>query len=128
MKMRKMFLKPVSFIVLFCLLLQTVGAVTATRTNENTHKEFVFEREIDREKAQLIIDYLNGEEVVEPRSILCIFGHSLATSTVYETTHRYWAVSPRCIRVTYRVTYCTRSSCTYSAYTVLSDARLVCCV
>ena len=126
--MKKRFL---SVFMAVCMLV-SLGSVSKAVTIEN--KTFVFDydqREIvvcgdlDTQKAKSIADSLVGEEVVAPRSILCIFCHNLAKTTVFETLHRYYTSSPRCLRNTYDATYCTR--CNYSVGTLIAQSRIACC-
>jgi polysaccharide pyruvyl transferase WcaK-like protein len=120
MKAREVFRKSLAVFMMVCIFVQTVSGV-------NTTKDIVIDKGVDKEKSQLIIAVLNSEEVITSRSIFCLLGHSIAQTTARETTHRYWATSPRCRQITYRVNYCTRSSCNYVTYTVIEDARVPCC-
>ena len=126
MKSRKMFLKPLAILMTVCFLVQTVVAEENRRND--TQKEIVVSGDVEKEKVQLIIDTINGEEIISTRSnVLCLFGHSLAQTRAYETTHRYYAAAPRCLQVTYDVTYCTRSGCNYAVYTEIGRIRIYCC-
>ena len=127
MKVKKMFRKSLVILMAVSLLVQLIGVSFATERRTDSYVDVVVDGNIDKEKAQLIIDTINGEDVVAPRSILCVFGHSLAQGTALETTHRYYSATPRCRQVTYRVNYCTRSSCNYITYTVIGENRIHCC-
>jgi hypothetical protein len=126
MKVSKKFLKPLAILMTVCMLVQ-LGAVSGTekeRANaENV--EFVFCGDIDPQKAQLIIDIINGEEVMFQINSSC--AHLLAITTVQEIQHRVSATAPRCRRITYRVTYCTHLNCNYAVYTQTGSASIFCC-
>jgi hypothetical protein len=79
------------------------------------------------EKEQQIIALLNGEELMTPMSIFCIFGHSMAQGTSRTIDHRFWSSSPRCRETIHRVDYCTRSSCNYMVLTQTSQRAITCC-
>jgi len=122
--MKRILLRSFSGFMVVCMFVLTISGFTA---KQEAHTEIVVCDSVDCEKAKIIIDTINGEETVSPRSILCIFGHNLARGTAIETTHRYWATAPRCRRITYDVRYCTRSSCNYITYTMIADDRIRCC-
>jgi len=124
--------KKLSVLVSACVLTVSVGFNTNAETAEHectfkgcNHTEIVFLDDVDKEKSQLIIDSIHGEG--ETRGIFCLFGHDLAKTSVQETIHRYYAQSPRCKRDTYDVTYCKRSSCSYSSTELVSSIRIACC-
>jgi len=127
MKFRKLFLKPLAVFMAVCM---SVGMVSAASNDFRTSRptiEIIFVDDISREKAQLISDVINGEELISPRSILCIFGHSLAQTRALGIEHRVWSTSPRCRQTIYDVTYCTRSNCNHIVYTVRSQTAVSCC-
>lgn len=122
MKARKMFLKPFAILMAVCMLVQlgsVVGAVEKT--------EIVVNGVADKQKAQHIADTIKGEVTISPFGIACLFGHSMAQGTAIETNHRYYATAPRCRRVTYKIDYCTRSSCNYITYTQTTVSSVYCC-
>ncbi|MCL2071161.1 MAG: hypothetical protein FWH07_02885 [Oscillospiraceae bacterium] len=125
MKSRKLFLKPIAIFMAVC----TLGsiAVSAETRSSRPSTEIIIEGVDDREKVQLIINTINGVEIIEPRSILCIFGHNTAKTAALGTEHRVWATSPRCRQTIYDVTYCTRSGCNYITYTIRSQSSIHCC-
>jgi hypothetical protein len=130
MKVRKTFLKPIAILMAVCMLFQLIGVAIAE--GEEGFTEIIVE-DVDCQTEQLIIDMINGEattsdsQAINPSSILCIFGHSTAQTTIREINHRHWATAPRCRDTTYNVTYCTRSSCNYIVMTVRSQNRIHCC-
>ena len=126
MESRKMFSKFVAVVMAVCVFVGFSTSATGETRIFGT-KEIVINGDVDKEKSQLIIDAINGEGIISPRNILCIFGHSLTRTTVVEINHRYYSTAPRCRRVTYDVTYCTRSGCGYINYTVISTVAIHCC-
>jgi hypothetical protein len=115
MKARKKVLRYFAGFMAVCML------ILPTSVGANIDKEIVVAGDIDNQKVQQIINAISGDSNgfigIAPSSIACIFGHSMAQTTATETTHRVWATSPRCRRITYRVDYCTRSSCSHIVYT-----------
>ena len=77
---------------------------------EDTHYTIEFEDDdISPEKQQFIAHKLLGldDGSVQTRGLGCtLFGHDLATKTVYRITHKHRAAVPRCLRKTYEITYC----------------------
>lgn len=128
MKIRKRFLKPIAIFMAITMLV-SLGSMSAA--NDNTEVEIIVCDSVEcPQKQQLIIDTVNGENGtigISPASILCIFGHNLATTNARVITHRHWTTAPRCREVSHRITYCTRSGCNYSVSTVISDIRISCC-
>ena len=125
MKVKKMFSKTFAILMAICMLAQLSGVSFAVGSEPNV--EIVVSGVADEHKAQLITDTINGEIIISPFGIACIFGHSTAKGTAVETTHRYYSTSPKCRRITYDVTYCTRSSCDYITYAQVSNIRVACC-
>ena len=123
--MKKVFLKSVAALMVANMFVLTGGGFTVSK--DEVFVEIVVEGDIDREKSQLIIATLNGEEIISPRSILCLIGHSMAQTTAIGTEHRVYSSAPRCVRTYYRVDYCTRSSCNYITYTQTGSGRIHCC-
>ncbi|MDR2572486.1 MAG: hypothetical protein LBD23_19620 [Oscillospiraceae bacterium] len=130
MKVRKMFLKPLATLMAVCMLAQLSSVSFAVENDAFT--EIVVEG-VDGQKTQLIADTITGKnststfQAISPASILCIFSHSMAQTTARETNHRFWATAPRCRQTTYRVDYCTRSSCNHMILTQISQSRISCC-
>jgi hypothetical protein len=115
----------VAALMIACMFVLTGGGFTA---RDEVTTEIVVKNVDCCEKAQLIIDTINGEEIISPRSITCFFlGHSLAQTLAIGIQHRVYASPPRCVETTYRVNYCTRSGCDYMTYTFLSERRIHCC-
>jgi len=124
--MKKAFLRSLAVFMVACMFVLTGGGFTVAR--DEVFVEIVVEGDINREKAQLIISTISGEEITSIQNILCFFGgHSMAQGTVIETRHRVYSDAPRCVRITYRVNYCTRSGCDYITYTQTSAVRIFCC-
>ena len=70
----------------------------------------------------------NPSHVALPANILCtLFGHDLTTSYVSEVTHNVYTTSPKCVKKTYEVVTCTRSSCDYFEKTLISSKRISTC-
>jgi len=124
--MKRVFLKSVAALMVVCMFALMSGDVTAIETEEG-FTEIIIEDVGCCEKEQQIIDTLNGENLISPMSLLCIFGHSTAQTIVIETNHRFYATSPRCRETVHRVVYCTRSSCNHMVLTQLSQGRIPCC-
>ena len=124
MRVRKMFLKPLALFMTVCMMVGMYGTVSAETVFDYGDKQIVVYGEIDAQKAQLIAATINGEIVISPFNNC---SHTLAQTMAAETTHRVWAAAPRCRRVTYLVTYCTKSTCTYITRVVIGDERIHCC-
>jgi len=127
MKIKKVFARSLAGIMAACMFVLSGGGVVSAVGDV----EYSVCNSVGSQQAQLIIDTINGNSsetaTISPSSILCIFGHSIAEGRAIETQHRVWATAPRCRQITYRVNYCTRSSCNYVTYTVISDSRIPCC-
>ena len=124
MKVKRMFAKPIAILMAVCMVIQLNGVVTA----ESVSNDIVVTGVTDEQKVQLITDTINGEILISPFGIACLFGHSTAKGIAYETNHCYYTTAPKCRRTTYDVTYCTRSSCNYIVYTQIgATARISCC-
>jgi hypothetical protein len=123
--MRKTFFKSLAVFMAACMFVMIGSGFTAG--NDEGFTEIVVEGVDCCQKEQQIIDAINGEELIAPMNILCLFGHSMAQGTAVITDHRFWATSPRCRQTTYRVNYCTRSSCNHIVYTQLTQSRIPCC-
>ena len=80
------------------------------------------------DQAQIIADRIAyKDEEVSTYGIFCLFGHKIETTYAIETHHNEYSTAPRCVRRTYRVDYCSRSSCSYSEATMTSEIRVACC-
>ena len=129
MAVKKRILRSVAIFMAVCVSFSLGGMTSAEieRRISNGKTEIIFEDGICREKAELLIAVINGEEVENPRSLLCLFGHTTTTTTVYAVTHKYYTTSPKCREQTYRIIYCTRSGCNYNTGSIISDFRILCC-
>jgi len=129
MKVKRMFRKSLAVLMAVSMLVQLGGMTYAVGDEEYT--EIIVDCGVDCEKAQLIINAINGEtstyQAIAPASIFCIFGHNMAQTTAVEINHRVWSTSPRCRETRYRVNYCTRSSCNYVVTTLLTQGAIHCC-
>jgi len=126
--MNKAFLKSLAVFMVVCILVLTGGGFTVREVAINDgFTEIIVYDEIDCDKAQQIIATLNGDVLISPASVLCIFGHSMSQTTVIEINHRFWATSPRCRKTTHKVDFCTRNNCNYMVTTQLSQFRIQCC-
>jgi hypothetical protein len=126
--MKKMLLKSLVAFIVACMLVLTFGGFVANEvTQDEGFTEIIICDEIDSDKAQQIIALLNGDDLMSPISVFCIFGHSLAETRAITIEHRFWSTSPRCRETVHRVVYCTRSSCNHMVLTQLSQRRILCC-
>jgi len=129
--MKRAFLRSVAALMIACMLVLTGGGFTMGEVAVDVAINDGFTEiivDVDCcENEQQIIALLNGEELMTPMSILCIFGHSMAQTTAVTIEHRFWAASPRCRQTTHRVNYCTRSGCNHMVLTQLSQVRIHCC-
>ncbi len=127
--------RSISFITALCIMLfgSSIKS-TAANINENIFlygdsREIVVNGEnISQEKMRSIADNIAANEDEDAASavsysLLCIFGHSLAYTTVTETTHNAYSTSPKCLVNVYDVEYCTRSSCDYISKEAVSSYR-----
>jgi hypothetical protein len=89
-------------------------------------KEITVSGDFDVGKAQSIADALDGQVIIEPLGIVCVFlGHDLVSGVGKEITHRVYATAPRCFEKTYDITYCTR--CNYSVGKLVRERYISCC-
>ena len=132
--------KAISLIMSLCLVLSavTVGSLASDApTNifyyENNKEIQIYDDGIELDKMQYIADYIAGanendvNSETTPYGILCIFGHSLKTTYATETTHNVYSTSPKCVENTYKVEYCTRSSCDYISKELVDSYRTSAC-
>jgi hypothetical protein len=131
---KRAFLKVVASFMALTMFVLVGGGFTFSDVNGTLEKDtccyetdIVLEGIDCEETEQLIIALLNGEEFVSPRSIFCIFGHSISTGTAIVTDHRFWAEAPRCRETRFRVEHCTRSSCNWMTMTQTTQSRIRCC-
>jgi hypothetical protein len=122
--MKKIFLRALAGIMACWMLFLTVGAV---EINNESEKVFIFDGNVPKEKALLIEAAISGEEIIQPRNIICIFGHSLALTGGTEIIHRHRTAAPRCLRNSYDIYYCTRLGCNYITYTTVGSVYIFCC-
>ena len=129
MTKRKRILKTLAIFMSVCMSVSLSGMTSAEgeRRVSDCKTEIIFEDDVCREKAELLTAVINGEEVENPRNLLCLFGHSTTTTTVLAVTHNYYTTSPKCREQTYRIIYCTRSGCNYNTSSVIRDMRILCC-
>ena len=124
--MKRVFLRSLAFLMIACLFILTVSGFTVKEKSE-TFTEIVIVDIDDAQKEQQIIATLNGDNLISPMNLLCIFGHSMSQGSSITTDHRYWATSPRCRETTHKVVYCTRSGCDYMVITQLTQMAIRCC-
>ena len=129
MPVRKRILKPLAIFMVVCMSFSLAGMTSAEseRKVSDRKTEIIFEDELCREKAEILTAVINGEEVENPRNLLCLFGHSTTTTTVWAVTHNVYTTSPKCREQTYRIIYCTRSGCNYNTGSIIGDIRVPCC-
>jgi len=132
--MRNMVLRIISFVLVFSMMVPVYTLAADVRTD--SVYTFVYEDrtiEIDAadltyEQAQIIADRIvYGNSDVSTYGIFCLFGHKIETTAAIEIHHKEYAEVPRCVRRSYRVEYCSRSSCSYSEATLTSAIRVYCC-
>lgn len=129
---KRAFLKVVACFVAATMFVLVGGGFTFSDVNKcrfvlEDDAEIIFEG-IDCEYTeQAIIATLNGEVLITPNNILCIFGHSISTGTARVIDHRWWAAAPRCRSTLFDVQYCTRSNCDWMVMTQRSQSRISCC-
>lgn len=130
--------KTVSFIMAMCLLIcgcSLTGSAADAKSNvfyykDNTVEVTVLGDDISYDKMKQIADCVAGvedDDGVSECGIACIFGHKLETTTSTSVTHNAYTTSPKCVKNTYSVEYCTRSSCDYSSKTLISSTRIATC-
>jgi hypothetical protein len=126
--MKRAFLRSVAALMIACMFVLTGGGFTMREIAKNDgFIEIIVDGVECCEKEQQIIALLNGEELMSPMSVLCIFGHSMAQTTATTIDHRFYATSPRCRETRHRVNYCTRSGCNHMVLTLLTQVRIPCC-
>ena len=126
--MRRALLRSVAALMVACMFILIGGGFTTREVElSDSFTEIIVNGVDDSQKEQQIIAALNGEILISPMNILCIFGHSTAKGTAIGTQHRYYSSAPRCLRTNYDVTYCTRSGCDYIVYTQTGQGRVHCC-
>jgi len=123
--------KLLAVLLAVCMVVQLGGMSNAV--GDESYTEIVLGCDVDCEKAQLIIDLLNGEtsssefQPITPSSIWCVLGHAWANTTAVEINHRVFPAPLRCRQTTYSVDYCTRSSCNHVVMTQLTQFAIHCC-
>ena len=129
MTVRKRFLKSLTIFMTVCMLVSLGGLASAAseRRESDCKTDIIFEDDVCREKAELLTAVINGEDVENPRNLLCLFGHNTTTTTVWVVTHNVWTTTPKCRQQMYRIIYCTRSGCNYNTGSIISDGRIPCC-
>ena len=132
--MKRAILRTLACFMAISMFVLVVGGFTFADTDKigellvSGYETDIVVEDIDCEYTeQAIIDILNGEVLITPNSIFCLFGHNISTGTALVTEHRVWSSSPRCRRTTYRVEHCTRSSCNYMTMTQTTQVRITCC-
>ena len=126
--MKRVFLRSLAVLMIACMFILTGGGFVGNDVGDDEgFTEIVIVDVNCCEKEQQIIATLNGEDLISPRSILCLFGHSMAQGTAITIDHRFYATAPRCRQTRHRVDYCTRSSCNYMVLTQTSQSRIHCC-
>lgn len=65
--------------------------------------------------------------MVTQSSIFCIFGHSLESGTLTRIFHNVNSSQPKCLKELWWYDVCTRSTCDYSNYELVSSAHTYNC-
>jgi len=127
--MKKIFRKSLATLMVVCMLIQLGGVSNAV--GDEGYTEIIVGCGVDCEKAQLIVDLINGEnstyQTIAPTNILCLFGHSWAVGYATHIEHKYWQNPTRCRETFYRVDYCNRSGCNRMDLTQLTQGPIICC-
>ena len=122
-KINKKMVSLAAIIITVSLALTSVYAqVTPFSTNDRQDCEYTYTG-MSAEKARMIIEKEQNEmtEITQtPKSILCIFGHSLQNGIIERTYHK------PCKVVTTKYSYCTRTDCNYSKMISESTRNLNC--
>ena len=73
------------------------------------------------------VSIAESENTISTKSVLCtLFGHDKKVSTSISMMHKVYATQPRCRKITYEVTTCSR--CTdYAETVVVQDQDVYCC-
>ena len=134
-----MIMKKISKKIFFIVMLIIISTLTATAlqtTDAEVVKkstlggiEYSYKGEISPEKAEQVVKAMFGiidDAVIQPFSILCIFGHSKEQAGIRTTEHYYYTTFPRCRETYTDVEYCTRASCNYFIITDEYSTRAVC--
>lgn len=127
MKKRKMIQRTLAGFMAVCMFVLSGSGFLVGSAGDEGFTEIIVSGDVDGQKAQQIVNKINGEITISPFGLACLFGHSTAHTTAYEINHRYYATAPRCLQTTYDVTYCTRSDCNYIVYTKTGSIRIYCC-
>lgn len=127
MKVKRMFAKFLATTMAVGMLVGMSGAANDKHVFKYDDKEIAVCSTVDYSKAQSIANAINGEVGISPMGIFCLLGHNLAETTVIETVCKVRPTSPRCNRVTHRITYCTNWLCNYSVGTVISTTSIPHC-
>jgi hypothetical protein len=107
--------------ILFAVIIAIVSTFTMTAfqayaVNETGISNIQYSYEgIPEEKAEQIVKSIYGipDDMIQPFSLLCLFGHSIQTGSITTTEHNYYSTAPRCRETVSYVDYCTRSGCDY---------------
>ena len=133
-------IKGISLILSLCLIIcgASIGSSAAEiETNVfyyDNNREIVVEcSDFSYEDLQYIADFVanvdsvSGDETATYALMCTLFGHSLTSSSATETQHNAYSTSPKCLKKTYEVEYCTRSSCDYITKELISSVRTSAC-
>lgn len=133
-------IKKSCFALIVCLIM--CGASIGSNATEPETNVFYYNNDIevvvegtslDYETMRYIADFVANEQpVLKDEVSICglscsLFGHSLTTSSATETQHNAYSTSPKCLKKTYKVEYCTRSSCDYITKELISSVRTSAC-
>ena len=122
--------------VLFVLIMAVISVMSLTAFPATagtgmtlTDIDYMYEGMSSEQAAQIVraMFGIQGEPVIQPFNLACIFGHSIRTGTITATQHRVFADNPRCSRTTSHVEYCTRANCSHFVIVRQSTARIICC-
>lgn len=121
---------------LFILIVAIISGISLTAfqanaasTNTVDDIEYSYEGNISAEKAEQIIKSMFGipnNNIIQPFSIFCIFGHSIEKGGIKTTEHNYYPANPKCKETYTNVEYCTRNSCDYYAVIDERSTRAAC--
>ena len=129
--------KVISFILIVCSILCCVSSISSAAEEppscfvyENGVEITVYNDNLSYKEKKIIADFVAYGEFSETYStygLACIFGHKLEKTYVDEVIHNSYSTSPKCLKNTYIVEMCTRSSCDYITKELSSSKRISTC-
>ena len=114
--------------MLISVTADSISSANKTLVFKYGNEEILISSSIGADKAKIIADNLANKDnpTIQPKSILCIFGHDISYANAISVSHYVNSTSPRCYEYRYQIAYCTRSSCGYSSETLISSGSIGC--